>query len=1102
MIMKFSFIFLFIVGLQIYATGYSQSRISMNAEGLTMRETLKEIEKQTGYRFFYSDDLVLLDQKIDLHAVNLSIDEILGKLFNASDLGYRVYGNNTVIVSVKERLQGITVSGTVADDKGEPLPGVNVLVKGTMLGAVTDVNGKYILNVSDKGAVLVFSFVGFVTQEIEAGAQTVIDVLMVEDIHQIDEVVVTALGIKRDEKALGYAVQTIANEDLTIARGANVVNSLTGKIAGVSVTNSTEFMGGNGITLRGYGPLIVIDGVMFGNTSLDDIPAEDIESLSVLKGPTGAALYGSRGANGVIMVTTKKAKEAGLHVSINSSTMLHAGYTAFPEVQTAYSSGNGGRYVPGVADYVWGDRLDAGRTGLQYNPYTYEWEMQPLTSRGKNNFQNFLEQAIVTNNNVSVEMKGDLGGFRASVNHIYNKGQYPNQDSQNYSFSVGGNLDYKRFHLDAGINYHKLFYSSNRGTGYGQGSFMYNMVIWTGAEYDIRDYRNYWLKGRENEQQNWFVDEWYDNPYFLAYEKIASGHHDKTNSYLTMSYDITDWLQAVAQFGIDAYANRSNWRTSKGATPSDAEWEGALGYYYLGTNIHYSTNNDFRLMADKRFGDFRIDGFIGGSLYYYNAEALNAETSGGINMPGFYSLYASVEKPNTGHAYNRDAINSLYGKVGLSWRSLAFVEVTGRNDWSSTLAKAERSYFYPSVSGSLILSEFIPLPKVMDFWKVRASWTQTKHPADRYVINQTYGTPNTDYWGGISAIAMSSTIRDATLRPSASASYELGADFRFFGGRLNLDGTYYERLNYDLQRDATMSSASGYSSTLVNYGEEHLSRGVEIAVSGDLVKRKDFTWNSAINWAADRYYYHKVDEQYSTKYPWVAAGKNWHWIAEADYERDPEGNIIHYNGMPKLSDYLTLYGSYNPDWVWGWTNRIRYRNFHLAFSFDGRVGGLMFNSIEQYLMLSGRSIDTDTQWRYEEVVDGNRTPYVGEGVRIVSGSVQYDDVGNITDDTRVFAPNDVAVSYETYTRKIADYTMARRFFHKKTFLKLREVSLSYDIPKSLCRHLGMQGAEISVVGQNLLLWTKDFRFSDPDINDENINSPSIRLVGLNLKLNF
>jgi TonB-linked SusC/RagA family outer membrane protein len=995
--------------------------------------------------------------------------------------------------------QSKRITGAVTDVNNNPIIGASIVEKGATNGVASNDKGIFALTVSDN-ATLQISCMGYVTKEVsvnDAASDGTLNVVLEEDINALSEIVVTALGIRREEKALGYAVQSISGDELTIVRGANVVNSLTGKIAGVKVTNSTEFLGGSGIALRGYGPLIVIDGVMFGNTSLNDIPAEDIESLTVLKGPTGAALYGSKGANGVIMVTTKKASEAGLRVSVNSSTMLHAGYTAFPEVQTTYSSGSAGKYLPGAADYVWGDRLDIGRTGLQYNPRTYEWEDMALTSRGKNNFRNFLEQALVTNNNVSVATKGEIGGFRASLNHVYNKGQYPNQNAQDFSFSLNGNLDYKRFHLEAGINYHKSFYSSNLGAGYGQGNFMYNMVIWTGPEYDILEYRDYWVKGKENEQQNWFVADWYDNPYFLAYEKTHGGHQDKTNNYLKMSFDLANWLKAELQLGVDTYSNRGEWKTSKGSTNNKK------GYYSMQTDVNVSTNNDLRLMFNKKAGDFTIDGFLGGSLYYYDAEYLWGETSGGLSMPGYYSLYASIEKPNMGHSRSKDAINSAYGRVGASWRSLAFVEVTGRNDWVSTLAASERSYFYPSVSGSLILSEFIPLPKVIDFWKIRASWTQTKHPAGRYDINQTYNTPNVDYWGGNLAISMPTTIRDVTLRPSASKSYEFGTELRFFGNRLKFDLAYYQRLNYDLQRYATMSSASGYSSTLINYGEEQLSRGVEIIVSGDIIARNDLTWSASVNWAADRYYYNKIDEQYSTQLPWVAAGKDWHWIAEADYERDPEGNIINYNGEPRKSQYSQLFGSYNPDWIWGLSSKLRYKKWSLAIAFDGRTGGLMFNQIERYLINSGRSIDTDTEWRYDEVVNGNRTPYIGEGVKIISGSVVYDDYGNIMDDTRKFAPNDVPVSYESYMRNMSDNTMnTRRFYHDATFFKLREVSVGYDIPKSICSRAGIQSAEISVMGQNLLLWTKDFRFSDPDAGSEGINSPSVRLVGFNLTLNF
>ncbi|MDR1455290.1 MAG: TonB-dependent receptor, partial [Tannerella sp.] len=658
-----------------------------------------------------------------------------------------------------------------------------------------------------------------------------------------------------------------------------------------------------------------------------------------------------------------------------------------------------------------------------------------------------------------------------------------------------GNMDWKRFHLDAGITYNKNFYTNNIGTGYGVGSFMYNMLIWTGAEYDVRDYRNYWREGKEHYEQNWMDEWWYDNPYFLAYERVNPDHYDVMNSYLTLSYDLTDWLKVFVRLGEDAFRNRSELKQPISSRSN------LRGSYSQSINSGYSMTDDAMLMADKRFGDFQVDGFFGGSVYFRENDAQSSETRNGLNLPGFYSLNASIDPVGTSTSVNKQQTNSLYGKVGLSWKSTVFAEVTGRNDWASTLAESERSYFYPSFSGSVILSEFIRLPEAFNFWKVRGSWTQTKSPAGVYDINQNYSVSR-NYWGNMTATFYPTSIRDATLKPVSSRAYELGTDFQFFGSRLKLDVAYYHKLVYDLQRSVSLSYASGFESALINYGEQQLSRGVEFTLGGDIIRRKELVWNSRFNWAADRYYYYKVDEQYSTKRPWVADGKDWWWLETRDWERDPEGNIIHYNGLPRTSAYPSLMGSENPDWIWGWSNDIRYRDFRLAFSFDGRVGGRIFNYIEQRLMHSGRLIDTDNQWRYDEVVNG-LTNYVGQGVKIVSGSVVYDSDGNITEDSRVFAPNDVPASYETYMRLIGlDESHKPEFIHSKTFFKLRELSLGYTLPQPLCRRIGLQQAEVALVGQNLLLWTKDFRFSDPDRDTESVNAPSMRLIGINLKLNF
>ena len=983
-----------------------------------------------------------------------------------------------------------TVTGTVSDAVGV-MSGVTVTVKGTNIGVLSGNDGTYSINVPDNNATLVFSLMGFKTQEVAVGNRTLIDIRLADETTELTEVVVTALGIKRSEKALGYAVQKLDGEKLAVAKGVNVATSLTGKIAGLNIKNSTEFAANPSIELRGGSPLLVIDGIPHHNVGFSDIPADDIESINVLKGSTASALYGSRGGSGAIMLTTKKAKEDGLHVSVNSNTMFHAGYLKMPEVQNSYSSGANGKYAPG--DYVWGDKLDIGHTARQYDPYTYEWKDMPLTSKGKDNFQNFLQQAFVTNNNISITQKGKYGSFRTSMNHIYNRGQYPNNDQQKFSFSASGNIDWNKFHLDAGITYGKGFYSNNTGTGYGVGGFMYNMLIWTGAEYDLREYRNYWRAGKEHSEQNWMDELWYDNPYFLSYERTIGNHRDLTEGYLNLTYDVTDWLKAQARIGLDNYLSRTEDKRPISTRSSPK------GSYALTNNSGYSTNNDLMLIADKKTGDFGFDGFVGGSIFFRENNNQYSSTSNGLSMPGFYSLNASVDPATTSSSVQKQQTNSIYGKLGISWRNAVFVEVAGRNDWVSTLAESERSYFYPSVAGSLVLSEFIPLPKVFDFWKIRGSWTQTKYPAGIYDINSTYSVSR-NYWGDMTATFYPRSIRDVTLKPRASDSYEIGTEFRLFGNRLKLDVTYYNKLDYDLQTNAAMSYASGFESTLINFGEQRLSRGVEIAVNGDILKDGDFTWNTGVNWAAHRYYYHKIDEQYSTKKPWVAEGKDYWWLEIREWEKDPNGNLILYNGMPKRSNYPTLAGSTNPSWIWGWTNSLRYKNFTLDFSFDGRVGGKMFDYIDSRLWHSGRHIDSDNQWRYDEVVNGKK--YVADGVKIVSGSVQYDSYGNITDDTRVFAPNDAEVSYEAFTRTLKEPRETTYFLRSKTFFKLRELSIGYSLPKTLCSKIKIKGADVALVGQNLLIWTKDFRFSDPDIDAENINSPSIRYVGVNIKLNF
>lgn len=495
--MRLIAIMLFVcIGLTYASDSYSQSAtLTLNVNNKTVQEVLDEIEKQSEFRFFYNNKQVNTNRVVSIQSKKKDVFNILEQLFNGTDISYKVL-DKSIILSPKEMLisavaqQSIkTISGTITDSNGEPIIGANVLEKGSTNGTITDINGKFSLSVPDKST-LIISYIGYVSKAIIVGNQTVFNIQLTEDTQNLNEVVVTALGIKREEKALGYAVQKVKGDNLTIVKSVDVGTAITGKIAGLNVQNSSEFNEAPSIQLRGETPLLVVDGVPYGNITLRDIASDDIESIDVLKGATASALYGSRGGSGAIMVTTKRGKEEGLNVSINSNTMFDAGFLRLPEVQTSYSTGMNGKY--NSEDFVWGDKMDIGRTATQWDPIGMEWKDMPLISKGKNNFKNFLEQSIVTNNNISVVQKGKYGSVRTSLTHIYNKGQYPNTKLNKLTYTVSGDMKWKDFTFEGGLTYNKRFYPNNEGTGYGTGGYIYSMLVWTGTDLDIRDYKNYW----------------------------------------------------------------------------------------------------------------------------------------------------------------------------------------------------------------------------------------------------------------------------------------------------------------------------------------------------------------------------------------------------------------------------------------------------------------------------------------------------------------------------------------------------------------------------------------------------------------------------------
>lgn len=1101
--MKLSVIMLFVFASFALATnGYGQStRVTLNVNNSTLQKVLDEIEKQSDYHFFYNNKQVDISRVVSIKTNQKEIRHILDQLFADTNIGYKVLENSIIlspknIIETGEAQQQATkkIKGVVTDKKGEPIIGANIKEKGTTSnGTITDINGNFNLNVGDKSTLIV-SYIGYESKEIPVGNQTSFAIQLSENAKQLGEVVVTALGIKREEKALGYAVQKVGGDQISTVKTVNVATSLTGKIAGLNIKNSSEFNTSPTISLRASSPLLVVDGVPYGNVGLNDIAADDVESIDVLKGATASALYGARGGAGAIMVTTKKGSKEGLTVTVNSSTMFEAGYLRKPEVQTSYSTGQNGYYS--VGSYVWGDKMDIGRVASQYNPYTQEWVEAPLVSKGKNNLKNFQELGLITNNNVSVAQKGKYGSVRTSLTHVYNKGQYPNQKLNKITYSVSGDMKWKQFSFEGGLTYNKRFYPNGIGAGYGGSGYLYNLLVWSGADYDIRDYKNYWIK--PDEQQNWMDKRWYDNPYFIANEITSSSDYDLINGYLSMGYNFTSWLKVSLRSGLDSYSQKKEWKNAMSAVGG---WH-KNGYYGLQRLGGYSLNNDLLLTAEHKFGDFNIDGFVGGNMYYWKSDNIMGETQNGLSIPGYYSLNGTVDPVKTSSGITKKLTTSMYAKASVSWKSTVFIDVTGRNDWSSSLPKETRSYFYPSVAGSVVLSQFIPLPKIIDFWKVRGAWTVTKSDLGVYDTNNTYSISK-DLWNGEKAAYYPSSIRGVAVQPSATRSYEIGTAIHLLGNRLRADFTYYNKQYYNLTRSAGISSASGFGSTLINIDEEYVGRGVELTVSGTVIKSKNWNWESTFNWSRDRWYYTKIDPKYSTQKPWVAKGNRWDWYGVYDWERDSFGNLVNYGGSPKQSEYQSVIGYEYPDWIWGWNNSVSYKNITLSFSFDGRVGGLAHSKTNQAMWNSGSHIDSDNEFRYDEVVN-RRKAYIGPGVQILAGKINYDSDGRPNYDNCIFAPNDVMVSYEAYTKNYNPYigTVTRQNVFNETFFKLRDLSLTYQMPEKLCKTMHMKGLSLSLVGQNLLIWTKEFRFTDPDSDSDNLSSPSTRYLGFNVKLDF
>ncbi|GAA5039461.1 SusC/RagA family TonB-linked outer membrane protein [Marivirga lumbricoides] len=1088
----------------------------------TLASVMDQIGKQKQINFAYNTNEIDIAKHINFINSELGLNKALNHISSQHDLSFKQVGDVIYVKPVHQQpentsIQNVKIKGIVKDNSGQSLIGATVLVKETGKGTVTDIDGNFTLDISDKAQTLVVSYIGYATKSINIGSQVTFEIVLEEDISTLGEVVVTAFSIERSENELGYAAQKVSGDKLDKVKGVDVATSLTGKVSGLLIKNSTEFAEAPDIQLRGETPLLVIDGVPYGNITLRDIPADNIESISVLKGATASALYGYRGASGAIMVTTKKgADQNGLSITLNSSTMFSAGFLAIPEQQTTYGrevNTDDNTYISGGGG-AWGPPME-GQIVNQWNPQTMEYEPMPFIARGANNFENFLEQGYIINNSLSVTQQGEKGSIRSSVAWVQNKGQYANSVYDKVTYSIGGEIKMDKFSLSSSMAYNSQKSPNIGFSGYTAYDPMYNLLVWSAPDYDIRQYKNYWML--EDEVQNHSYRATNNNPYFDRYERTHGIDRSVFNGTLGLKYDINSWLDISMRTGLDNYNDQQIVTISKGSYVSAGTakvlqgggeiWgESQNGSYNMGLGRGYSINNDLLVTAKRNFGNIMIDAFVGGTLFFKRDEGIESMTSGGLTIPGFYSLKSSLNNVKTNSVLYKQQVNSVFGRMAVSYKNLFFLEGTLRNDWSSTLPESTRSYAYPSVSANFAPSELLNTGEWLSSWNIRGSFATSKTPPGIYTTNSVYEITN-NAWDNLSAATYPTTMRGMDVKAESADTYEVGTLISFLGKRASLDATYYSKRMYDFLRQAGLSPSTGYYNTYVNSSEEITRRGVELTANFTPVISDNFRWDVGLNWSKYARYYTQLDSEYSQDVPWVKVGERVDHFTLQDFLKDSEGNIIHNNGLPQYSPYQSVYGYSDPDAIWGINTTLQYKNFRLGISADGRIGGLAQATTEIYMWQSGNHPDSQTEERYLDATNPGTANYIGKGVKVVSGEATYDTYGNILSDTRKYSPNDVKVGYASYVQTIHKGTAwggspSAYDAYDATFFKIREVSLGYNVPKSFTSKFGAQNCSLSLIGQNVFYWAKEFRYSDIDGGSENFSDPSIRYLGFNVDLTF
>ncbi|WP_281614012.1 SusC/RagA family TonB-linked outer membrane protein [Flammeovirga sp. SubArs3] len=998
------------------------------------------------------------------------------------------------------------IEGVVMDASGETLPGATVMVEGTTIGAVTSFDGTFSIDAPETAEKLVVRLIGYKTQTVAIGTQSKFEFAMEEDVEQLEEVVVTALGIEKDKKSLGYSVSEVKGDDL---KGSDngVLNNLNGKVAGVMVNTSSGAPGASSrITIRGNSsltgnnqPLFVIDGVPVdntynsGNTSsggtdfgspINDINPDDIESMSVLKGPNAAALYGSRAQNGAIVITTKSGKGSeGLGVSLSNTTTFQ-NPLILPNYQNEYGQGLNGQFSfvdgknGGVYDGVdesWGPKLDAGLMIPQFhsNGEAVPWVSSP------NNVEDFFETGHVSTTNLSIQNATDKSNVRFSMMYSDQKGMVPNTGLENYSASLNfGHKITDKLQLDSKVTYSRRQSDNLPQQGYGENNVM-QQFVWGGRQVDYNLLKDY--KKVDGTPYNWNYN-YHDNPYWILHENTNSQLRDRINGFASLKWNITDYLNFKVKGGTDLYTEN---RLSKSAMYSINDPDGGF------TESNYfvnETNFDFLFSFSKDFGtDWNVNANFGGNNMYRVYKS-NSMTAFGLASPGVYTPANATGQVDSQTYFEEQIINSLYGTASVGYKDFLFADISVRNDWSSTLPKANNSFMYPSVNLSYVFSEHMELPNWISNGKIRGGWAEVGNGATPYSTSNVYvsGLP----YNGYPMFKYETTEANPDLRPESTQSWEVGLDMAFLNNRIGFEAAYYEKSTYDQIVPADVSAASGYRYSYINAGQID-NKGFELMVYATPVQTEDLTWDVSFNFSKNKNEVVELAEGIDS----FVLGEYWGLTTEARpgeelgtfygyaYQRDDAGNVlVDENGFPMKSEEKEKLGSINPDWRGGIRNSISYKNFTLSALIDISMGGNIFSVSNMFGEYAG-VLDVTAVNRE----DGRVTQGVG-----VDGN-----------------PNTIVVPAQDYYQSL--YGIHEEYLYDASYVKLAELSIAYNIPSSLTKKYGIKGMSVAFVGNNLWMIHSNAPNIDPQAGFgtgldgqgfEFGQLPSPRSYGFDIKMKF